>query len=57
MNLSTKNISFLKDINTAIKVDMSSGWRHHYFDDLTINEILTFIRSIKDDKIYYQQNL
>lgn len=52
MNLTTNNISFLKDIDTNIKVDMRSGWRHHYFDGFGIGEISTFIKLIGDDKIY-----
>jgi hypothetical protein len=52
MNLSTTNISFLKDVPSNLKVDTASGWRHHYFDDLSINEISSFIKLIKDDKIY-----
>jgi hypothetical protein len=45
-------MNFLKDIDPTIKVDMTSGWRHHYFDGLNIFEISSFIRNIGDDKIY-----
>ena len=48
----TNNITFLKDIHSTFKVDMRSGWRHHYFDGLSIYEIATFIKLIGDDKIY-----
>lgn len=52
MNLTTNNITFLKDVKREIKVDMSSGWRHHYFDGLSISELSSFITMIGDDKIY-----
>jgi hypothetical protein len=51
MNLTTKQITFLRDIPSDIKVDMTSGWRHHYFDG-SINELSTFLKLIGDDKIY-----
>jgi len=51
MNLTTNNISFLRDIPSNIKVDMTSGWRHYYFDG-SISELSTFIKLIGDDKIY-----
>jgi hypothetical protein len=52
MNLSTTNITFLRNVPSDIKVDMRSGWRPHYFDGLSINEISSFIKLIGDDKIY-----
>jgi hypothetical protein len=52
MNLTTNNISFLKDIHPSIKVDMRSGWRPYYFDGFSIDEISSFIKLIGDDKIY-----
>lgn len=51
MNLSRNQISFLRDIPSNIKIDMNSGWRHHYFDGSLI-EISNFIKKIGDDKIY-----
>jgi hypothetical protein len=51
MNLTTNNITFLKDVHSSIKIDMSSGWRYHYFDG-SIYELSTFIKLIGDDKIY-----
>jgi hypothetical protein len=51
MNITTNQITFLRDIPSDIKVDMTSGWRHHYFDG-SISELSTFIKSIEDDKIY-----
>lgn len=51
MNLSRKQISFLRDIPSEVKIDMNSGWRHHYFDGSLI-EISDFIKKIGDDKIY-----
>lgn len=51
MELTTNNITFLRDIHSSIKVDMRSGWRHHYFDG-SISELSTFIKLIGDDKIY-----
>jgi len=52
MKLSIYQITFLKHVPTDIKVDMRSGWRHHYFDGFSIGEISSFIESIGDDKIY-----
>jgi hypothetical protein len=52
MKLSISQITFLKFVQTDIKVDMKSGWRHHYFDEFSIGEISKFIESIGDDKIY-----
>jgi len=51
MNLSTNQIRFLTDVPSNIKVDLTSGWRHHYFDG-SITELSTFIKSIEDGKIY-----
>jgi hypothetical protein len=51
MNLSRNNITFLRDVPPNIKVDMTSGWRHHYFDG-SISELSSFIKLIGDDKIY-----
>lgn len=51
MNLTISNITFLKDVHSSIKVDMRSGWRHHYFDG-SITDITRFIESIGDDRIY-----
>ena len=52
MNLTNYDITFLKFIPSDIKVDMKSGWRHHYFDGFSIGEISSFIEKIGDDKIY-----
>jgi len=51
MNLTTNQITFLRDVHSSVKVDMTSGWRHHYFDG-SISELSTFIKLIGDDKIY-----
>ena len=51
MNLSRNQISFLRDIPSNIKIDMTSGWRYHYFDG-SLSEISEFIQKIGDDKIY-----
>jgi hypothetical protein len=51
MNLTTNQITFLRDVHSSVKVDMTSGWRHHYFDG-SISELSTFIKLIEDDKIY-----
>uniref|UniRef100_UPI0031F43384 hypothetical protein n=1 Tax=Russula emetica TaxID=152958 RepID=UPI0031F43384 len=51
MNLTNNNITFLRDVHSSVKVDMTSGWRHHYFDGSLI-EIVSFIRLIGDNKIY-----
>ena len=50
MNFSTIKISFLKDVDPSLKVDMSSGWRYNYFE--MISDIINFIKLIGDDKIY-----
>lgn len=50
MNLSTKQITFLRDIHSSIKVDKTSGWRYHPFDGLSV--IPSFIKLIGDDKVY-----
>lgn len=52
MNLTTTKISFLKDIPSNISVDKTSQWRVHYFEGLSIDEMSSFIKSIKDDNIY-----
>lgn len=49
---SRSSISFLKDAPSNIDVNMTSGWRHHYFDGLSADEMSSFIRLIKDDNIY-----
>lgn len=51
MNLSRNQITYLRDVPSDIKVDLSSGWRHHYFDG-SISELSNFIKLIGDDKIY-----
>lgn len=51
MNLTQTQITFLRDVPSDIKVDMTSGWRHHYFDG-SIAELSTFIKLIGDGKIY-----
>jgi hypothetical protein len=52
MNLSTTKISFLHEVPSHVEVDMSSTWRHHFFDTLGISEIHTYIKLIGDNKIY-----
>jgi hypothetical protein len=52
MNLTTTNITFLKDVHSSIKVEMTSGWRHHYFEGLSEYEIWSFIKRFRDDKIF-----
>jgi len=49
--LTTKNITFLKDLNPKIKIDSKSGWKYHHSDCLWSGEIWFFIRIIRDDKI------
>jgi len=51
MNLTRNQITFLRDVPSNIEVDKTSGWRHHYFDG-SIHELSTFIKLIRDDKIY-----
>lgn len=52
MNLTTNQITFLRHVSSDIKVDKTSGWRHHYFDGFSIGEISSFIELIGDDRIY-----
>lgn len=52
MNLSTNQISFLKDVDSSVNIDMSSGWRYHFFEGLSFYEMEKFLRDIKDDNIY-----
>lgn len=51
MNLTTKEITFLKNVPSDLNVDLTSGWRHFYFEG-SLNELSTFIKLIGDDKIY-----
>jgi len=51
MNLTTNQITFLRNVPSDIVVDMTSGWRHHYFDG-SISELSLFIKLLEDDKIY-----
>jgi len=51
MNLTTNNITFLRDVSPNLRVEMTSIWRYHYFDG-SILELSTFLKSIEDDKIY-----
>jgi hypothetical protein len=51
MDLSTNNISFLKDVPSDIKVDKTSGWRYHYFDG-SISELTSFIKLMVEDEIF-----
>jgi hypothetical protein len=52
MNLTRNKISFLKDVHSSIKVDMTSQWRHKFLAGLSVYEISSFIKLIGDDKIY-----
>jgi len=51
MNLSRNNITFLKNVPSNLTVDMTSGWRYHYFDG-SLSELSSFIKQIGNDKIY-----
>lgn len=51
MELTTKNITFLRDIHSRLNVDMTSGWRYFYFSG-ALSELASFIRLMEDDKIY-----
>lgn len=50
-NLTTNQITFLKDVPSDIKVDKTSSWRYNYLDG-SIEELSTFIKLIGDNKIY-----
>ena len=52
MNLSTKNITFLRHVPTDVKVSMRIGWRLHYFEEFSLDVISSFLDSIKDDNTY-----
>ena len=43
MNLSTNKITFLKDLNKSIKIDLKSEWRLHYCQALCFADIYEFI--------------
>ena len=43
MNLSTNKITFLKDLNKSIKIDLKSEWRLHYCQALCFDDIYEFI--------------
>lgn len=51
MNLSSNNITFLRDVPSDIRVDMTSNWDYHQFDG-SISDFSIFLKSIEDDKIY-----
>jgi hypothetical protein len=52
MNLTRNQITFLREVPSNIKVDMTSGWRHHYFEGLSLGELSSFIKLIGEDKVY-----
>jgi len=52
MNLSTTQISFLRDVQSNFNVDSKSGWRYRFIEVFSIYEISTFIKLIEDDKIF-----
>ena len=51
ISLTTTQITYLRDVHHSIKVDMTSGWRYHYFDG-SISELSSFIKLIGYDKTY-----
>lgn len=51
MELTTNNITFLRDVYPSVKVNMTSGWKFYYFDG-SLTEITSFINFMDDDKIY-----
>nr|YP_009487203.1 hypothetical protein [Russula abietina]AWB36105.1 hypothetical protein [Russula abietina] len=52
MNLSTNNISFLRDVHSSVEINMTSKWKYHSFNEFNIYEINTFIKSIDEWQIY-----
>nr|QGP74775.1 hypothetical protein [Russula griseocarnosa] len=52
MNLSTNQISFIKDVHSSVNIDTLSSWKYHYFKNFDFHEIRTFIKLIEDNKIY-----
>jgi len=55
MELTTKNITFLKDLDPQYKLDLRSGWMYYNFPVsvfISLGEIETFIKSIKSNTIY-----
>jgi len=50
--LSKDHISFLNDVPSNIQVDMTSGWRYHYFDSISPQEINLYLNQIDDNSIY-----
>lgn len=51
MELTRYNITFLRNVPSDIKIDMSTRWRYHYFNG-SIAELDSYIKLIKDDSIY-----
>jgi hypothetical protein len=52
MNLSTNNISFLREIHPSVEINMTSKWKYHSFKEFSIYEINHFIKLIEDGQIY-----
>jgi hypothetical protein len=50
--LSTDQITFLSDVPSNLEVDMTSGWRYHYFNAFSPSEIHLYLRLIEDNKIF-----
>ncbi len=52
MNLSIKEITFLRDIHPSVEINMTSKWKYHSFQNFSIYEINDFIKLIEDGQIY-----
>jgi len=46
------DISFIRNLPSTIRVDSNSNWCYKFFHQFDIYEISTFIKLIKDEKIY-----
>ncbi len=49
---SSKDVTFLKDVNNLIDVIKVGKFKHHYILNTQINLISDFINNLKDDSIY-----
>jgi hypothetical protein len=51
-NLTTKNISFLNDIDPAINIDYSEKTYYYKMFRIELDDICNFIGNLKDNEIY-----
>ena len=56
-NLSTTQISFFTDINKCINIDKSEKYYHFRIDGINLDQIINFIKNIRDEDIILIQPL